>query len=122
MLSTFPSLLSYQELSPFIIRLVLGITIAYFGYLTIRKQSRAPGGYNRSFGIAEIIIAVFFIVGLFVQVASLITSIVLLIGLISKFKEKALLTNGVNYYLLLFVMSLSLLFTGAGWFAFDMPL
>lgn len=122
MLSLFPSLLSFDQLGAFIIRLVLGLTLAYFGYQKIRNRGNSSGSNSRIYGGIEIIIAVFLLIGLFTQIAALLNAIILIIKLGFKAHNRALLTDGINYYILLLAMTISLMLTGPGWFAFDLPL
>ncbi len=120
MLSLFPSLLAYEQLSPLILRVILGITVVYFGY---RHTRRPSGGTNSKIqGILEIVIAAFVLVGLFTQAAALIIALALALKLIMKVRSRAFLTDGVNYYLLLLAIAISIMVTGPGWFAFDVPL
>ncbi len=122
MLSIFPSLLAFEGFAPLIIRLVLGITLAWFGYQKIKGRGQSSGSNSLLYGILEIIIALFLIVGLFTQIAALLNALILVIKLGFKVNQKAFLTNGVNYYILLLAMAISLVFTGAGFIAFDLPL
>ena len=122
MLSLFPSLLSYEQLSPLILRLVLGVTLAYFGYQKILGKGTSSGSNTKIYGGAEILVSVFLIIGLFTQLAALINAIILVIKLGFKIRDRAFLTNGINYYLLLLAIAISVMFTGAGWLAFDLPL
>ena len=122
MLSTFPSLLAYEGLGHFIIRVVLGITLAYFGYQKTINKGGSSGSNSKVYGILEILVSVFLIIGLFTQIAAIINAIILVIKLGHKIADKAFLSNGINYYLLLFAMAVSVIFMGAGSFAFDLPL
>ncbi|MEK7609885.1 MAG: hypothetical protein AAB470_02070 [Patescibacteria group bacterium] len=122
MLASFPSLLAYESFAPFIIRVVLGVTLAYFGYRKIKGRGQSSGSNSLMYGIVEILIAVFLVIGLFTQIAALLNSVILVIKLGYKTRDKALLTDGINYYILLLTMAISLMFTGAGWLAFDLPL
>lgn len=122
MLSLFPTLLSYEQLSPLILRVVLGITLAYFGYQKIRGEGTSSGSNTKIYGAAEILIAIFLVVGLFTQLAALLNAIILVIKLGFKIRDRAFLTNGVNYYILLLAIAISVMLTGAGWMAFDLPL
>ena len=47
---------------------------------------------------------------------------ILVIKLGFKAREGKLLSSGINYYILLLAMAISLMFTGAGFLAFDLPL
>lgn len=122
MLSLFPSLLTYELLGPFLLRLTLGVTFAYFGYKRIKSQKENSNTRITVYGAVEIALAVLMIIGLYTQLAALVMALILVIKLVYKIKKRAFLTDGVNYYLLLLVMALSILVTGAGAFAFDMPL
>ena len=122
MLSLFPSLLTYQQLGPFIIRVVLGITLAHFGYLKIKGRGKSAGSNSVTYGVIEVIIAAFLVIGLYTQLAALLNAAILVIKLALKARDKAFLTDGVNYYILLLAMAISLLFMGAGAFAFDLAI
>lgn len=122
MLSAFPFLLSYQQLAPFILRVILGITLAYFGYQKILGRGGSSGSNTKIYGGIEVLVSVFLIIGLWTQVAALINAVILVVKLGFKIRHKEFLTNGINYYLLLLAIAVSVMLTGAGWFAFDMPL
>ncbi len=120
--SLFPYLLTYEQLAPLIIRIVLGITLAYFGYQKIKGQGKSSGSNSVMYGAVEIIIATFLIIGLFTQLAALLNAVILIIKIGYKIRDKAFLTDGVNYYVLLLAMAITLAFSGAGFLAFDLPL
>ena len=122
MLTLFPSLLTYEQAGPFIIRIVLGITLAYFGYQKILKRGKSSGSNSVIYGAAEIFISLFLVIGLFTQLAALLNAIILAIKLVAKARDKALLTDGINYYILLLAMAISLLFLGAGMWSYDIRL
>jgi len=115
--SLFPSLLAYQQVGPLIIRVVLGLTLAYFGYEKILGRGQSSGSNSRTYGAVEIFISLFLIIGLYTQLAALLNVVILVIKIGLKFKEDKLLSAGINYYILLLAMAVSLLFTGAGFLA-----
>jgi uncharacterized membrane protein YphA (DoxX/SURF4 family) len=119
MLSLFPSLLTYEMLAPFILRLTLGGILFYWAYKRMKTKS---SGKLMALGFLEGIVSLLLIIGLFTQAAALITLVILIVKLFKKIKDKAFFTNGVNYYFILFVIAVSLLFLGAGAFSFDLPL
>jgi uncharacterized membrane protein YphA (DoxX/SURF4 family) len=121
-LSLFPVLLSYQQLAPFLIRIVLGVTLAYFGYHKILGKGQSSGSNSKTYGGIEVIVAIFLIIGLWTQLAALLNAAILIIKLGFKIKEKKFLSDGINYYVLLLTMAISLIFTGAGFLAIDYPL
>jgi len=122
MLSLFPYFLNYQQLGPFLIRIVVGITLAYFGYRKVRGYMDSSGSNSKMYGYVEMFVALFLIIGLFTQLAALINALILVIKLSFKARDGKLFTDGINYYILLLVMVLSLVVTGPGFFAFDLPL
>ena len=113
-LSLFPYLLSFQLAAPLLLRLTLGIILGHWAYKHFRT--------NRTCAIIEGIVAILFIIGLYTQLAALVTAIAFIVFMVKKVKAKAFFTDGINYYFILFIIALSLLVTGPGLFAFDMPL
>ena len=114
MFSIFPPLLTFSSIAPLLLRLTLGVVFVLWAYRKIK--------INKYQAILEGIIGVLLVFGFITQLASLFATIILGIRLVKKIKEKAFLTDGVNYYLILFVISISLIFTGAGFLALDLPL
>jgi uncharacterized membrane protein YphA (DoxX/SURF4 family) len=122
MTSLFPYLFTYEQVAPLIIRVVLGVTLAYFGYQKIKNRGTSSGSNTARYGAIEIFIALFLVIGLWTQLAALINAIILIVKIGFKIRHKQFLNDGINYYILLLTMALSLLFTGAGFLAFDLPL
>ncbi len=77
---------------------------------------------SKAVGILDAILGILFILGLWTQIAAIIFGIDLIIRIVKKITEGAFLTQGVNYYLILLVLCVSLLVTGAGWWGFDLAL
>ena len=119
MFSIFPSLLSYQMLAPLLIRLTLGAIFVYWTYKTLKSR---PNTNKKAIAVIEGVTGLLLIIGLWTQVAALIITIDLIIRLYQKSQKRALLTDGVNYYFILLILALSLMFTGAGFVAIDWPL
>ena len=120
MLSAFPYLLSFQQLSPVLIRLTLGGIMLYWGYKGLRDPKQS--GQMKIADVLEILIGIAFVIGLWTQVAALVAAIGFIVCIVQKIRTKAFFTNGVNYMFILLVLALSLLVTGPGLFAFDYPL
>ena len=114
MFSIFPPLLTYSGLAPLLLRLTLGAVLALWAYGKYKTDKKVAG--------LEAVLAIALIVGIFTQLAALFTAILLGTRLYSKIKAKAFLTDGVNYFLILFIISICLIVTGAGYLAFDLPL
>ena len=108
-LSIFPSLLSYQEFAPLLLRLTLGIVFLYWAYRKIfLKKSKKDIFYM----VVNAVVGVFLVIGFLTQLAALVASLLFLVHLAKKIKNKEFLTNGINYYLILLIISLCLLLTG----------
>ncbi len=120
MLSLFPYLLSFQLVSPLLLRLVLGLIFLFWAKKKFNKLEK--DNKDKTLIVVDLAIGVLLVIGLWTQLASLVAAISLAIHIILKIKQKAFLTDGINYYLILLIISLSLLFTGPGILAFDLPL
>jgi len=134
MLNAFPDLLSFGFFSPFILRVVLGLIFVNLGYLKMSKEKqdwenffkltifRPAGLWIRIFAILEILGGLMLLVGIYTQIISLFFVIISLAEMRIEKNEPSLLKRNFVFYLLLFSISLSLLFSGAGIFALDLPL
>ena len=119
-LSVFPYLLSFEQLSPVLIRLVLGAILAYWSYKGLRQKNTSS--MNKLLAALEGVLGLLLILGLWTQVAALVAAVGLVVMIIQQIRTKSFMNNGVNYTLILLVLALSLLVTGPGWWAFDYPL
>ncbi len=118
MLSIFPTLLAFEGFAPVLLRLTLGAV-----FIVWAQQKRKSGNArNKQVAAIDLVVGVLLIVGYLTQVAALAAMIMLGIGIFPKIQKKAFLTDGVNYYLILFIIALTLLLTGPGFLAFDLPL
>lgn len=119
MLSLLPGLLAFEQITPFLLRLILGFIFVHWAYkMWTTKTKSSEAVFSIFFGV----FGTLFIIGLFTQLAGIVSTIYFGIKLFGKFKEKAFLTDGVNYYLILCIISFCLIISGAGSFAFDLPL
>ncbi len=119
MLSIFPTLLAYENLAPFLLRLTLGIIFIYWSYGKLKAHTNSKEIF---WGSLELFIGVFLVIGFLTQLVASLSSLMLVFHLTEKVRQKAFFSNGVNYYFILFIISISILITGAGSFAFDLPL
>jgi hypothetical protein len=117
-LSLFPTLLSYQQLSPVLIRLVLALIMIHWCYLGLKNNK----GNKKIYDVIQGILGALILIGLWTQAAAGLAAIGFLICIIQKIRDRKFLNNGVNYMLILFVLAISLMLTGPGWFSFDLPL
>jgi len=134
MLSLFPELLTFTLIAPFLLRIVSGVLFAVSGWQTLlpKHAEKLVCFQNAGFrpvtfwlylvGIVELVGGALLVLGLFTQLAALALLIVTLGAILLKFKNPGLLSEPTAYYVLLFAILASLLFSGAGCFAFDLPL
>jgi uncharacterized membrane protein YphA (DoxX/SURF4 family) len=124
MLNTFPELLNYSILAPTLLRFVLAFILITTGIEIIRPTKRAflANFIPWKLGIAQIALGVFFFFGMFTQIASLIAIYIFFSLFYIENRAERILPHTSAFYLVMIVISLSLLFTGAGAFAVDLPL
>jgi uncharacterized membrane protein YphA (DoxX/SURF4 family) len=134
MLTVFPELLNYHLLAPFILRVVLGFVLFNLGYQKFKSERiqwentfdalrlKPKGGLVTIFASIEILGGLALIAGFYTQIAALVFVAITFMELYIEQREEALLKRDVVFYLLLLAIAASLLFTGAGFFAFDLPL
>jgi len=134
MLNTFPTLLNYSWYAPLILRLVLGLILIDLGVLKWRSERadwiatfaaykiRPAHLWVSLYGLVEIVGGLMLVIGLYTQVAAL--AFVLLSGIefYIEYSEGGILKRDIVFYVLVFAIALSLLLTGAGAFARDLPL
>ncbi len=132
MLNPFPELLVYQLLAPTLLRMAVALVFAYLAYRHFEhresiSKTRFPvvgqGAWIVWLSIiieAAVAVALFF--GYYTQVAAILGAIGAIKHIVwrGKFPNFFWLTRSAAFLLL--VICLSLLLTGAGAFAFDLPL
>ena len=133
-LNTFPDLLTYSQISPFILRVVLGLIVINLGYLKLRKESSLwqelfktinfePAKlFVKVLALIEIIGGAMLIIGLYTQLTSIVFSILFFCEAVLEYRDSVLERRNITFYVLMFAISISLIFLGAGAFAFDLPL
>lgn len=117
MLNPFPDLLIYSTLAPFILRVVLGFVYLDLGLLNFKKS-----GYTKLIGLVEIMGAVMLFLGFYTQIAAIIFILIGAGSFYVEYKDEAILKRDIVFYLLVLSISISLLLSGAGAFAKDLPL
>ena len=134
MLSFFPTLLSYNLLVPLVFRIVSGLLFISFGYESIYKNREAKIAVLENFrlkpgkvwlgilALIEIVGGAMLVIGLYAQLASLILSVLIVLGMIAKNKNSANLHLSFLFLFLFLLITLSLMFLGAGSYAIDLPL
>ncbi len=119
MLSLFPIFLAWNWYVAFFFRIFLGY---YFLTTGIKVLKDTENTQKQAVGILFSILGSLFIVGLYAQLCG-IAGFICSFGLfLLKRRNPSFLGESVNFFILLGLVSLSLLFLGAGPYAFDLPL
>jgi hypothetical protein len=119
MLSLFPELFFLAPFSAFLIRLALSAVLLLAAtYHWSYADGKAPGISTRFLGLFEGAMALLFIVGMYTQGAALAVFAITLLWLFSR----PLRPFAKSTLFLVLALCISLLITGAGAFAFDLPL
>ncbi|HBB43977.1 MAG: DoxX family protein [Parcubacteria group bacterium GW2011_GWA1_44_13] len=134
-LSLFPSLLDFQMLGVFALRVTLGLIFVYFWYEKVTHQRAERINFYEKLGLrpskvyfwtvssVDGIAGALLVVGLYTQGAVLVTGALMLVATFIKWrKPSALPRNTIEFYIILAVASFALLFLGPGAFAIDLPL
>lgn len=134
MLNPFPELLVYSLLAPFILRVVVGLVFIDLGMLLFKGERKRwitsislfkipyPEKIVKVLGLIQILGGLALIVGFYTQIAALVLSIITLKETIIEYREPEILKRNLVFYILIFSITLSLIFSGAGAFAIDLPL
>ena len=134
MLNPFPELLAFTTLGPLLLRIVLGIIFLDLGILKLKGEKGRWLASFETLGIrpADLMLTIYallqiaggilLILGLYTQLAALALALFSGTELYVEWKASVILKRNLIFYLLLFAISLSLLLTGAGAYAFDIPL
>lgn len=134
MISPFPILFAFGWFAPTIIRIVLGIFFVRFGIVKLHSGKSAKLTFFESAGFPranifllttawiEIIGGIMLVTGLYVQIAAITLSLLMAGAVFIKWHKPGLLKNDIEFYILLLAGTASLIISGAGAFAFDLPL
>ena len=134
LLNTFPELLSYSAIAPLILRLVVGFIVINLGLLKLGKEKEDwkklfeiinfhPSKYFvKILAFIEVIGGLMLLAGAYTQVISIIFAITFFCEMILEYREESLENRSLPFYILIFAISLSLIFSSAGIFAIDLPL
>ena len=135
MVSVFPQLLAFSLLAPFILRIAVGVAFIalgakHFGRSVPSMRAELAqifpwaGSFALLLGVAEVALGILLLAGLWTQIAAIVAGVGAL--KLAYFKHRFSFTIvtpfSIGTYILLAVISFSLLLTGAGFFALDLPL
>src|SRR5689334_23036755 len=134
MLNPFPDLLVYSLIAPLILRLVAGYVFIDLGILAFRSEREAwinsfkalrvpnPRTAVKILGLVEMAGGALLILGLWTQITVIVLGVITFAEAYLEYRAPDLLKRNIVFYVLLLGILLSLLFSGAGAFAFDLPL
>ena len=133
MLNPFPSLLMFGILAPFIIRVSLGATLLYIAVEHFRSKREIAGVLSPLMGRSskwawvllcsvEVVAGALLVVGAWTQIGAIVVLLLALKTFFIKPSLRHLSPLSRSTYVLMCMMALSLLLSGAGGFAFDLPL
>jgi uncharacterized membrane protein YkgB len=114
MFSVFPQLLFLSHFSPLILRVALAVVVGYAAWKHVPNKVQAI----RALGVVETAVAVLLFVGAWTQVVALINILIIMVW----FTLKPTRPVSRGEAALALILSISLITTGAGIFAFDLPL
>lgn len=114
MLSLFPELLFLAPFSAFLIRISVAVVLAMIAQQRIKRGD----SYSVALGAVEAVLAIMLFVGVYTQAAALT---VLVLALVSLFSP-TIRTAPRSTLSLIAIMCVTLLLSGSGPFAFDLPL
>lgn len=134
MTNPFPELLTFSSLAPTLLRITLGIFIILLGVNKIKKPHKGivdffealsfkPSNYYiKILSIVEIVMGIALFVGFLTQIAALIVAIITFVSLLITIRHPEAGLEKASLYTLFFIISISLVLTGAGLLAIDLPL
>lgn len=118
MLNPFPELLYLSSFfAPLLLRVAVAITFFYVAYLLFHKQ-----GIGKISAFAHVLLGGLLLIGFYTQIIALVGAIGSIANIIMKSVQPELIPLSRVTLALLAVILLSLVLTGAGAFAFDLPL
>jgi uncharacterized membrane protein YphA (DoxX/SURF4 family) len=131
--NVFPDLLSFALIAPFILRIVVGLIFVNLSSLKLNKERagwinsfnllkiKPAGFFTGLLGIIESVGGFLLIIGAYTQVTALVLGVISLCEMLIEYKEDSILKRDFVFYFLLTAICASLLLTGAGLFAIDIP-
>lgn len=125
MLSLFPELLDWSFFVPFFFRLFLGGHLLMVGYRLLKKHQSKHDDEVLAWWIFCVLImsvGLFLLLGVYTQVFGVIVFVLSLLAMYFKKRGSHDATESIAFYTLFGLLALSLLFLGAGPYAFDLPL
>ena len=114
--SLFPELFNFSFVAPFVLRIALGIPLIIGGFRKIIAKEKTP---QRILGGIVFLSGIFLVIGLFTQAAAMAVSLIII--------ASSIIMRGQHprpwaERFIKLAVAVSLILTGPGLFAFDLPL
>lgn len=134
MTNPFPELLAFGLLAHTLLRITLAAFMLKLGSSKFAHEHKPVAeffeslgfkpshGYIKVLGAVELIVGGMLLIGILTQIAAFITAIITFISLVITTRHPEVKLRKSSDYVLLFVIAISLVFTGAGLIAIDLPL
>jgi len=116
MLSLFPELFNFSILAPFVLRIALGVPLINHGL----SKTIAKGNVSqRILGGIVFLSGILLVIGLFTQASAIVVSLIIIVNSIVMGKQAQ---KPLSERLIKLAIAISLILTGPGIFAIDLPL
>lgn len=134
MLNFFPDLLAFGLFAPVFLRLTVGALFIHLAYYTLFTKRTAYVEFFKEkkfplasiipwkIGVGEFLVGCLLVIGLFTQIVAIVAIYIsLVLMFVQKFKDDIIPYSSTLFFVIIMI-SLSFLFSGAGFFAMDLPL
>ncbi|MEA2112944.1 MAG: hypothetical protein U9P50_03165 [Patescibacteria group bacterium] len=126
-LNPLPELLSYAFLAPLLLRLVIGFYFLeqFSNIINIKYVNKTEINVSNTFKYLiglKTLAALALIIGFYTQIAVLILIVLIIFDIYLEQKTGKIKKTKIQFYTFIIAILLTLLTTGAGFFAIDMPL
>lgn len=124
MLNTFPELLTYGFFAPLLLRACIAFALLFLAFTQWKRRHevKASPTYVWVSMAARTVAGIALLLGYGTQIAALLAIVIFVVGLQTKRRYPSIVTFPTSTVIVLVVMCISLLTTGGGAFAMDLPL
>ena len=122
MLNTFPDLLTLSFMAPFILRVFAGSYFLKQAWMELIEYKKRKDNSPRPLRIIGAIGGILLIIGFLTQITSFFLLLIIIFNIINRVRNKKLKEEKLDFYLLMIAILLSLIISGAGFMAIDLPL
>ncbi|MFH1402395.1 MAG: hypothetical protein ABIG87_02090 [Patescibacteria group bacterium] len=122
MLNPFPDLLTFSFIAPLVLRAVVGAYFLKQAWFEFKERKNRKNEIISGLKIVGLFGGLCIIIGFYTQIASIVLLAVIIAEIILQSKKKKLEEIKLDFYILLIAILISIIFTGAGFLAIDLPL